>query len=130
MDHPKSNVIEFPKRASPNLLASSSGAPPAASRTRAGEASAAMVRGRIERGERETFDDAVCVRVGRRHEDLLRVTGRLVLTTFDGVIEEVSFTPGDDEIDDVQIFPVETTRDDETLKLRSKRSRWEFLIGR
>jgi hypothetical protein len=129
MDQPKNNVIAFPKRTSVNLLATSSGEPPAADRSRPGDVSGATVRGRIELGERETFDDAICVRVGKRSADLVRVTGRLVLTTFDGVLEDVSFTPGDDEIDDVQIFPVASTRDGETLILRTKRSQWEFLIG-
>lgn len=112
MDDPKSNVIVFPSQAARDAAAT------------------AAVRGRIESGQRETFDAAICVRAGSRNEDLLRATGRLVITTFGGVVEDVSFTPQDDEIDDVLIFPVNVARDEERLTLRSKRSWWEFLISR
>lgn len=101
---------------------------PAADEALSGRVVDAVLRGRIESGEREIFARVTCMRAGRDSGDLAQSTGELVIESFGGAVETVIFTPDDPDLDDAEIPPKRVDRNGATVEIYTQRSRWVFVI--
>lgn len=137
MSNLPSNVIMFPRR--PADLAPEQTAVTATVRRKrrakreeqevlTGVVVDAIVRGRIERGEREVFDRVTCLRGGRTSGDLAHACGELVIETFEGRVESATFTPDDEDLPDAEICPKDVIRNGPTIEIVSDRSHWVFVV--